>query len=534
VTGFLRILQGAVLLVLAIACANLANLLLVRGAGRRREFAVRASLGAARGRIVRQLVTESAVLSLFGGLGGVAVAYWSSNLLEALPVVAGFSAGLALAPDGRVLAFALAASIVTGVAFGVAPAVHAARQDLAADLRSAGQGERPGAARLRHVLVASQVALSLVLLVAAGLFIRTLRNAYAIDPGFAADDVVVARIDLELQGYEADRGRQFQEDLERRLAALPGVRAASLALNLPFAGGWDTRILAEGSTTQDAEGYRTDRNSVTPDYFGTMGIAIVRGRGFTGGDRPGATRVAVVNEAVAERLWPGQDPLGRRFVQGAGGTDDPLTVVGIARDAKYRSLFEERRLTYYQPLAQDYQPGFVVHVRAAGDPQSLFRPLERVVHDLDPDLPVYRTQTLDDRRDASLGQQRTAATMMGAFSLLALALAAVGLYAAVAYAVARRTREFGIRLALGARAEDVQRQVLGQGIRLGLWGLGVGFIGAFLATRVLRSWLYDVSPTDATTFATAAAVLLAAAALASLVPARRATRVDPMTALRAE
>ena len=532
VTEFLRILQGAVLLVLAIACANLANLLLVRGAARRRELAVRASLGAGRARIVRQLLTESAVLALLGGLGGLAVAYWSSDLLRALPIAAGFSAGLPLTPDGRVLGFTLTVALVTGLAFGLLPALHVSRQDLAADLRTAGHAERPGAAYLRNGLVVAQIAVSLVLLVAAGLFVRTLRNAYAIDPGFAANDVLVARLDLELQGYDADRSRRFQEDLERRLSALPGVTAASLALNLPFGGGYDTRIQDEATATPDAEGYRTDRNAVTPEYFETMGIAVVRGRGFSTADRAGAPDVAIVNEAVAERLWPGADPLGKRFVQEYGGP--ALLVVGVARDAKYRSLFEDRRLTYYQPLAQDYHPAFVVHLRTAADPRGLVLPLERLVHTLDPDLPVYRPQTLGDRRDDSLGQQRTAATLVGTFGALALVLAAIGLYAALSYAVARRTREFGIRLALGARATDVQRQVLRQGVTLGLAGLAVGLGGAALVTRVLRSQLYEVSPTDPGSFGAVAVILLGMAALASFVPARRATRVDPMTALRVE
>jgi ABC-type antimicrobial peptide transport system permease subunit len=231
-------------------------------------------------------------------------------------------------------------------------------------------------------------------------------------------------------------------------------------------------------------------------------------------------------------LWPGGDAVGKRFVQEYGGP--ALLVVGVARDAKYRSLFEERRLTYYQPLAQDYWPEFVVHLRAAGDPRGLVLPLERLVHALDPDLPVYRPQTLGDRRDASLSRQRTAASLVGTFGALALVLAAVGLYAALSYAVTRRTREFGIRLALGARAADVQRQVLRQGVRLALVGLGVGLVGAALVTRVLKSQLYQVSPTDPGSYATVAVVLLATAALACFVPARRATRVDPMTALRVE
>ncbi len=378
-----------------------------------------------------------------------------------------------------------------------------------------------------------------MLLIAAGLFVRTLRNAYAIDPGFATD-VLIAHLDLSLQGYDEPRGRRFYAQLLRELEALPGVRSASLALNRPFGGGWDTRIDAQGALI-DAEhqGYRTDRNSVSPGYFETMGIGVVRGRGFTDQDVATSTPVTVIstpvtviNEAIAEQLWPGQDPIGKRLVQTWGGP--PLEVVGVARDAKYRSLFEPRRLTFYQPLPQDYHPALVVHLRPQGDPLALAGPLERVIHSIEPDLPVYRIQPLQERLDASLGQQRSAATLVGAFGVLALALAAIGLYGAVSYSAAQRTREFGIRIALGAQTPDVVRQVLREGLILGGIGLAIGLVSAGAATRVLRSQLYGVTPTDPLSFASVSVLLLAVALLASYVPARRATRVDPIVALRSE
>lgn len=533
VVDFLRLLQGAVILVLAIACANVANLLLVRSASRRKELAIRASLGAGRGRILRQLLTESVVLAALGGLGGLLLAYWGSNLLRALPLLR-FSGEIDLTPDTRVLVFTFLISLAAGVLFGLVPALHAARSDLAGELRQGAEIGRPRGARLRSALVVTQVAVSLVLLVAAGLFVRTLRNAYAVDPGFATD-VLTARLDLSLQGYDSTRGRRFYDQLLRDLSAIPGVRpgGASLALNLPFGGGFDTRIDAQGALI-DAEhrGYRTDRNSVSSDYFRTMEIPIIRGRSFTAQDVATSSLVAVINEAVAERLWPGQEAVGNRFVRTWGGP--PLEVIGVARDAKYRSLFEDRRLTFYQPLTQEYRAALVVHLRPTGDPAALAGPLQRAVHALDPELPVYRIQPLRERLAGSLGQQRSAATLIGGFGALALLLAAIGLYGAVAYSAAQRTREFGIRIALGAQTPDVLRQVLREGVVLGVLGLAIGLVTAGLATRVLRSQLFGVTPTDPLSFAVVSLLLLTVAVLASYVPARRATRVDPMVALRTE
>jgi predicted permease len=531
VVNFLRLLQGAVILVLAIACANVANLVLVRSASRRKEMAIRVSLGAGRGRIFRQLLTEAVVLAALGGIGGLLLAYWGSDLLHALPLLR-FSGEIDLTPDTRVLVFTLAVSLAAGALFGLVPAIHAARSDQAVELRQGTQAGRPKGARLRGALVVTQVAVSLVLLVAAGLFVRTLKNAYAVNPGFATD-VLVGRLDVGLQGYDEARGRRFYAQLLRDLEALPGVRSASLALNLPFGGGFDTRIDAQGALI-DAEhrGYRTDRNSVSPDYFNTMGIRILRGRGFTAQDVATSTPVAVINEAVADRLWPGQEAVGKRFVRVGGGV--PLEVIGVARDAKYRSLFEERRLTFYQPIVQEYHAALVVHLRPTGDPTTLAGPLQRAVRALDPDLPVYRIQPIGERLDGSLGQQRSAATLVGGFGALALLLAAIGLYGAVAYSAAQRTREFGIRIALGAKTPDVLRQVLREGVMLGLIGLAVGLVGAAALTRVLRSQLFGVTPTDPLSFGVVSLGLLVVAVAASLVPARRATRVDPMIALRSE
>ena len=531
VVSFLRLLQGAVILVLAIACANVANLLLVRSASRRKELAIRASLGAGRGRILRQLLTESALLASLGGLGGLLIAYWGSDFLKALPALR-VGGDIDFSPDGRVLLFTLAVALAAGVLIGLLPAIHAARPDLAGELRQGAEAGRLRGTRLRGALVVTQVAVSLVLLVAAGLFVRTLRNAYAVDPGFATD-VLVAQLDLSLQGYDEPRGRGFYDQLLRDLEGLPGLRSASLALNRPFGGGFDTRIDAQGALI-DAEhrGYRTDRNSVSPGYFETMGITIVRGRGFTAQDAATSTPVTVINEAVAEQLWPGQEAVGKRLVRTWGGP--ALEVVGVARDAKYRSLFEPRRLTFYQPLTQDYHAALVVHLRPTGDPLSLAGPLQRAVHALDPELPVYRIQPLAERLAGSLGQQRTAAMLVSGFGALALLLAAIGLYGAVAYSASQRTREFGIRIALGAQRPDVLRQVLREGVVLAVIGLAIGVAGAAAVTRLVRSQLYGVSPIDPLSFSVVSVLLLVVAVVASLAPARRATRVDPMVALRTE
>ena len=535
--SFLGLLLGAVGLVLAIACANVANLLLARATGRRKEMAVRASLGAGRGRLLRQLLTESLVLSLAGAAAGLLVAYLIGGLLLRLPLGAQQAGGLDLTPDASVLAFTALLSIATGIAFGLVPAVQASRPDLVPELKD-GVGSRPGAGRLRsgrlrQALVVTQLAVSLVLLVGAGLLVRTLQRAYAIAPGFATHDVVVASVDPGLQGYDSSRTTRFYAELLRRLAPRSGVRAASLALNVPFGGGWDTRIVAEGQAIdQRHPGERADFNVVTPDYFRTMDLPMVRGRAFTAQDVAHAPHVVVINEAIAERLWPDRDPIGKRLQRAWGG--EPLEVIGIVKDAKYRSLFEVRRLTFYQPLAQSYQPAMVIHVRAQGDARPIGQMIQRTVGELDKDLPVYRLQTLADRLDNSLGQQRLGATLVTAFGLIALVLAAIGLYAALGYAVTQRTREIGIRMALGARGEDVRRQILREAMALAVVGLGAGLTGAVAATRVMRSQLYGVTPTDPTSFVAVSAVLVGVALLASYLPARRATKVDPMVALRYE
>jgi len=536
--AFLGLMLGAVSLVLAIACANVANLLLARASRRRKEMAVRISLGAGRGRLLRQLLTESVLLSLAGAAAGLLVAYWmgGSLLRQALP--AETSGGLDLAPDGRVLAFTALLSIATGIAFGLAPAFHASRPDLVPELKDGVGSARSGAARFsggrpRQALVVTQLAVSLVLLVGAGLLVRTLQKAYAIAPGFATRDVVVASVDLGLQGYDSGRTTRFYDAVLQRLSR-PGVTAASLALNVPLGGGgWDTRIVAAGQTVDEAHpGERTDFNVVTPDYFRTMDLPLLRGRVFTTQDVASAPRVVVVNEAIAERLWPGEDPIGKRLLRTWGG--EPLEVIGVVKDAKYRSLFEDRRLTFYLPLAQSHQPAMIIHVRAAGDPRAAGQLIQQSVAELDRDLPVYRVQSLAERLDNSLGQQRLGASFVTAFGLIALLLATIGLYAALSYAVTQRTREIGIRIALGARGNDVLRQVLREAMTLTAIGLGLGLAGALVATRVLRSQLYGVTPTDAASFAAVSAVLIAVALVASYVPARRATKVDPMVALRYE
>jgi predicted permease len=495
---------------------------------------VRASLGASRGRIIRQLLAEGLILAALGGVAGLALGAWTSSVVVKLPLFAANDLHLSVAPDGRVLAFTAAVALASTLVFGLPAAFRASRVDLVGSLKVGAPGSGGGRSRLRSALLVGQLALSLVLLVTAGLFLRTLGQLHAVDPGFATDRVLVATVDVALQGYDEARGRRFYAELERRAAALPGVRGAGLAYMLPLGGGgWDTRVFrADVTPAPDDPGLKTDLNSVTASYFPALGMPIVRGRGFTEADRDGAPPVAVVNEALARQLWPNEDAVGKRFRMGR--ESEPIEVVGVVRTAKYRSLLEPAQPFYYRPFAQIYQSPMTLHLATAGDPRALAASVRRLVEDLDPDLPAYRVEPISDRLDRSIGSQRTAATLVAAYGALALLVAAVGLYGAMAYTVARRTREIGIRMALGARRESVLSHVLREAARLAAIGGALGLAIAVPATRLLRSQLFGVSPSDPLTLVGVCVVLGAVSLAAAYVPARRATRVDPVVALRAE
>jgi predicted permease len=528
--ALLLVLAGLVLL---IACTNLTSLLLARAAARRREIAVRLSLGAGRGRLVRQLLTESLLLAGAGGVLAMIVALWGAELITRIPIPGPLPFALDFTPDLRVLAFALVVSVATGLLMGLAPALQASRPDLAAALRDDAHG--PVRSRLRGAIVVAQVAMSLVLLVAAGLFVRSLRNAGSIDPGFSTRNALLVTLDLDLVGYEDGRGRAFYRELRERLAALPGVEAVSLTTSVPLAafGGSRRSLAVRGHAPAPGEEMEFHVASVGPGYFETMGVPLVRGRGFTEQDRPGAPGAVVVNESFARRFWPGQDPIGMEV--GLMGEDGPWsTVVGLARDGKYVSRGEEPKPFWYIPFEQEYRPAATLIVRTAGDPSALAGAARAAVRAIDAGVPVAELRTLRESLDGSLLPAKLAGLLLGAFGLLGLLLASIGLYGVVAFNVVQRTRELGIRMALGARASDVVALVVGYGARLLLVGLALGLVLALAFARFVRGFLYGLSPSDPVTYAGVALVLAAIALVASWLPARRAARVDPMIALREE
>lgn len=518
----------AVAIVLVIACANVAGLLLTRAAARQKEIGVRLALGARRLRIVRQLLTESLTLALLGGgaglLVGVGLTRWLQTLLPERYLFLSFDLDFGL--DWRVFTFTLAISLVTGVIFGLIPALQATRPDLIGTLKD---GRRRGSAtggRVRGTLVVIQVALSLVLLIAAGLCVRTLENASAIDTGYDVARVLTARIDLGKQGYDQARGRLFQQQLIERVQAVPGVQAAGLAVTLPLNDGrWETGIFREGDTRR----VQTFQNFVSARYLEALNIPVLAGRPFSDRDDARAPRVAIVNQTLARRLWPGVIPLGQRLTLGF-----TAEVIGVAQDIKGRNLFESPGPMLYLPLSQHYQAATVVHVRTSVPPPQLVAAFRREVTALDADLPVYSIRPLDDHLTATLTPQRLLASLVTAFGLLALLLAATGLYGLLSSTVTDRTREIGIRTALGAPRGAVRRLVVAQGMRLALGGVALGLIAAFGLTRLMAGLLFGVSAVDPVTFTGIALLLLLVALVACDIPARRASHLDPKTALRSE
>ena len=537
VRGFTGLLMAAVGFVLLIACADVANLLLARATARQKEIGIRLALGASRTRIIRQLLTESLLLAMLGGAAGLFLALWLNDLLLAIVPAEymGFRLNLDLALDARVLAFTFIVSVLTGMIFGLAPALQASKPDIVHVLKDTGMAGRGiGQARLRSVLVVGQVALSLVLMIGAGLFVRTLRNSRAIDPGFDPDHVLTARIDLGRQSYTKQQGRLFYQQLIERMEASPGVQSASLAIVVPLSGSsWGTAIRLEGKAA-DSPAVPVDFNAIAPRYFETMSTPIVAGRDFTWQDDTEAPRVVIVNETFARRAWPDQNPVGKRVAMAEGRGMSPLMeVIGIARDGKYRTLFDRARGYMFLPLLQQYQPEATLHVRA-GNPSMLIGAVQHEVSLLDKNLPVFKVSTMSARMDSALAPQLLAARLVGVFGALALGLAAVGIYGVMAYAVAQRTHEIGVRMALGAQVGDVLKLVIKQGMKLTLIGAGLGLAAAFGLTRLVASFLYGVSPTDPLTFAVISVLLTGVALGACFVPARRAAKVDPMVALRYE
>ena len=529
------IVMVVVALVLLIACANIASLLLARAAVRRRETAIRQALGATRPRMVRQWLTESILLGVAGGALGLLLALWANQLLisylQTTPL-----ASLELGLDWRVLAFTLGISVATGVVFGLAPALQASRLDIVMALKSE-DAQRAGSrrSRLRAVFVTSQVTLSVVLLIGAGLFIRSLQSANTIDPGFRVERALTVPINLGLLRYKENEGENFYRSLLARVEAQPGVERASLVrfAQLGFSYAQFQVFKQGGNYTQKDEGTSTGFNVVGPNYFKTMETPLLSGRDFSDTDRKGAPGVAVLNETLAVTLWPGENALGKRV--SVNGPEGPfLEVVGVARDGKYRSLGETPHPYIYQPLLQSYDPKMTLVVRTKGEAQSVASAVRVQIRALDANLPVADIKTFRDQLDLSLFPSRLAAWTLGSFGVLALLLAAIGIYGVVSYSVAQRTREIGVRTALGAKAKDVLRLVLGEGLFVIAVGLVLGLLLASVATRVIASFLYGVGATDPLTFAAVPLLMGFVALSASYIPARRATKVDPMVALRYE
>jgi len=539
---FMALLMSVAGLVLLIACANIANLLLSRATARRREIAIRLALGAGRWRLIQQLLTESVLLALIGGAAGLLLASWGADLLRDFKPPLPFPIELDLQGDWRVFGFMFGLSLLTGIVFGLTPALAASRPDVIGSLRdeagAGNAGSRRG--RLRGALVVTQVALSLLLLICAGLFLRSLRNASSIDPGFDADNLLALSMDLQLQGYDETKGRNFTDQLLERVRALPGVVSSSLTDQLPLGldGGARRGMTIEGYTAQPGESTEIKSSFVSPGYFETLRIPLLQGRTFQNQDNANAPGVALVNEAFARRYWPGQQPLGKRIQLGAvrsGVNDAPyLTVIGVAKDGKYSSLREEATPFIYLNLAQNYGPSPTLIARTRGNPLDSLSVVRSEVAALDKNLPLYEVKTMRQHLGLALLPARLAGSVLGVFGLVALTLAAAGIYGVMAYSVAQRTREIGIRMALGANARDVLRLVARQGMTLVLIGMAIGLATALALTQLLKSLLYDVSATDAVTFTLVSLLLAAVALLACYFPARRATKVDPLVALRSE
>jgi predicted permease len=529
----LKLLMATVALVLLIACVNVANLSLARAQTRGREMAVRLAVGASRFRLIRQLLTESLLLSLLGGLLGLFLAVWLTDVLTAFsPPTGGSTPPLLDARlDWRVLGFTVTLSLATGLLFGLVPAWRSSKPNLTVALKEETGAAGAGRIRGRGALISAQVGLSLVVLVCAGLCVRSLLALQRIDAGFETAKVLVMGLDLSLNGYKEEQGRQFYANLLERVSALPGVEAASLARAVPLTGsGMRNSLGIEGYTPTDDKPINFDMNIVGPRYCATMKLPLVAGREFTANDNAAAPPVVIINEAAARTYWPNQNPLGKRLIIDA----QPAEIIGVTGASRYRSLTEEFRPGMLLPAAQNYFPDLSLHLRSAGDPASLIESARRELRALDPQLPATNIRTLEEQRRNSLYSERVTALLLSAFGALALLLAALGIYGVMAYAVAQRTREFGIRMALGARTGDVLGLMLRQGARLIGAGVSLGLAGAFAATRLIRSFLYQVSYTDPMAFVLAAMLLTAVALLACYIPARRATKVDPMIALRHE
>lgn len=535
VIGFVALLMGTVFLVLLVCCANVAGLMLARATRRSREMGVRLSLGASRGRVMRQLLTESTLVAGAGAIGGVSLALIATRAIlryePPIPVRIGLDLGL----DGRVLAFTLVAAVLTGLVFGVAPALRASRTPVTGMLKGDGASATVGGRRLplQGILVSGQVAVSLLLLIGALLFLRSLRAASQIDPGFNTDGILILNASVRRDAEDRRYDLLLPERIREQVAAIPGVRNATWGSTAPLGLDASRRgIAVEGYQRAPGEDMEFHYNVVGPAWFETLGIPLKQGRGFTPADGPTGPGVIVINEAFAQRFWPGQSPLGRRI--STSGPEGPwLEVIGVAQNARYVSLTEETRLFMYLPGLRE-RDGVNLHVRTTGDPLSVREAVVREIMAVAPGWEVNDVRTMAQQVGTSVAPQRIASAVLSVFGIVALVLVAVGLYGVVAYAVASRTREIGVRVALGARRQDVVMLMVRQGLRFALFGALIGIPAGLAATRLLSSFLIGEDSSNPLTHVGAAVLLGAIAFLAAWIPARRAATVHPMVALRDE
>jgi predicted permease len=533
------LLLAATGLVLLIACGNVASLLLARAMARRREVAVRLAVGASRWRLIRQLLAESGVLALLGGLAGILLAYWGRDFLWSFRPEGMRADFLDLSLEPRVLWFTVALSTLTGILFGLIPAVQGSRLDLVTAIKS--ETEAPGRRSrwslgldLRSALVTGQVALSLVALIGAGLFLRSMQEARRLNPGFRTEGLAVMYVNAGAQGYSGPRGMQFYRDTVERVRQLPGVQSVSWGEAVPQFSGQavSRRIFPEGrDLSQELRSLFVPFNGVWPGYFATVGIPILKGRDFTEADREGTDLVAIINETTARTFWPGDDPVGKRFKHRLN--PNFYTVIGVARDAKYGGLGSVTTPHLYYAALQYYTPSMALCVRTSGDPAPVVPSVRQVLRELDATMPLPMAFTMPEVLRQNMWSARLGAMLLAVFGLLAVTLTTVGIYGVMGYSVTRRTREIGIRMALGAEHADVLRMVLRQGLTLTSVGVAIGLVAAFGATRLFANLLF-VSPTDARTFVAISVLLAVVAMAASFLPARRASRVDPLVALRYE
>jgi len=523
----------AVGLVLLIACANLANLLLAQAARREKEMTVRAALGAGRGRLLRQLLTESTLLSLAGAIVGLVLAYWGRGLLWSYRPSFIQQNDVDLALDSHVLLFTLGIALLTGALFGAAPAIKASSPDLADTLKAGGRGNSVGwrSNPVRSLLVVVETALALVALTGAGLFLRSQQNAQKIDLGFESEKLFMMAVDLGALHYTEGQAQQFYRSVVERASSAPGVQSATIAANFPMGGGFARTVFPEGQ--DEASGYRgtlTTIDSVTPNYFDTLRIPILEGHGFTDNDRKETRQVAVVSDAMAKHFWPNESAVGKRFH--FFGDTGLREIVGVSGNTVQNQIGDPPQPVVYLPMTQEYSPFATVQVRTKGDPNAVIGTVRGVVQSLDTNLAITNVLTIREIISQALWAPRMGAALLTLFGVLALILAAVGVYGVLSYSVNQQRHEIGIRRALGAQEGDVMRLVAGQGMRLTVAGLVLGLLLSVVFARLLASLLFGVSAMDPWTFAAVTTVLLIVALVACYIPARRALQVDPLVALR--